>query len=61
MVSQIGPLPIQTIVRFFAFCVIALGIIFMAEASYSLFSLDSINNKDLDSSVPVIEFAKDRK
>ncbi len=54
-----GPLPIKTIVKFFAFCIIGLGAIFIGEGTYSLISNDSSKNTIVDNTVPVIEFAKD--
>lgn len=54
-----GPLPIQAIIKFFAFAIIALGVIFIGEASYYLFSPNAVGNKVLDNTVPQIEFAKD--
>ena len=60
-VSQIGPLPIQTIIKFFAFAIIALGVIFLGEAAYFLFSSNNSSDVSVDNTVPVIEFAKDRK
>ncbi len=36
-----GPLPIQTIIKFFAICLIVLGVIFIGQSAYSLFSFNS--------------------
>ena len=56
-----GPLPVQTIIRFFAFCIIALGVIFLVKSGYDLFAVEIANNNNMDNTVPQIEFAKDRK
>ncbi len=40
-----GPLPIKTIVKFFAICLIVLGVIFMGESAYSLFSFNSQDSR----------------
>lgn len=56
-----GPLPIQTIVKFFAFCLIALGVVFFGEATYALFAPQFLNNVDIDNTVPEITFSRDRK
>lgn len=56
-----GPLPIKTIVKFFALSIIALGLIFMGEGTYSLFSFEASEHRNVDNTVPIIQFAKDRK
>ncbi len=56
-----GPLPIQTIVRFFAFAIIVLGLIFMGEGTYAIFFNDFASDVDIDNTIPVITFAQDRK
>ena len=56
-----GPLPIKVIVRFFAICLIVLGVIFVGESSYGFFSGEIYGLRELDSTVPEINFAKDRK
>lgn len=53
-----GPLPIKSIVKFFAIALIVLGVIFFGEASYSLFSVNTGNGADLDTSVPQIAFTR---
>lgn len=55
-----NPLPIQTIVKFFAFSIIALGVIFLGEGAYSLFTREPKVDPSTNISVPKIEFAKDR-
>lgn len=54
-----SPLPIKTIVRFFAFAIIILGIIFLGEGTFSLFT--NTSSKDIPGTVikPEIEFSKD--
>lgn len=59
MVKQVGPLPVKTIVRFFACALIVLGIIFIADSAYSLFSYDISSSGPVDNSVPQIAFAND--
>lgn len=59
MEKLIGPLPIQTIVKFFAFCLIVLGIIFIVDGAYFLFSPNISDNVEVDNTVPVIQFSKD--
>ena len=59
MAKLVGPLPIKAIVKFFAFSLIILGIIFIADGAYFLFSFDDSNKMVIDDTVPVIQFAKD--
>lgn len=40
-----GPLPIQTIIKFFAICMIVLGVIFIGDAAYSLFSFNTSSTR----------------
>lgn len=54
-----GPLPIKKVVKFFAVCMIILGIILFVEGTYNLFSVNLSDNKNLDNTVPQITFAKD--
>lgn len=61
MVKITGPLPIKSIVKFFAFSIIALGVIFFGEGTYFLFSYDISSSSDFDTTIPSISFAKDRK
>ena len=58
-VKLVGPLPIKSIIKFFAFCLIIFGIIFTVDGTYLLFSYDISNNTVIDNSVPTIEFAND--
>jgi len=55
-----GPLPIKTILRFFAFSLIILGIIFIGENVYSLISNSHKLEVPKDYVPPKIEFAQDR-
>lgn len=54
-----GPLPIQTIVRFYAICMIILGVVFFGKATYDLFAVSFASSAELDNTVPNIEFARD--
>ena len=59
MEKPIGPLPIKTIIKFFAGCLIIFGIALIANGAYSLFSFDNTDTTIIDNTVPIIEFAKD--
>lgn len=61
MANQIGPLPIQTIVKFFAICMIVVGIILLGEGAFSLFSSDGSSDSGINDTIPSIDFAKDRQ
>ena len=54
-----GPLPIQVIAKFFAMCIIVFGLIFFAQGTYNIFSVNIEQDVTIDTSVPQIEFAKD--
>ena len=56
-----GPLPIKKVVRFFAICIIILGITFFGGGTYALFSYDFSSDSTIDDTIPEISFAKDRK
>lgn len=54
-----GPLPIPTIVRFYAICMIILGVVFFGKGAYNLFAVSFGDSTELDNTIPIIEFAKD--
>lgn len=54
-----GPLPIKTVVRFFAIAIIVLGIIFIGQSAYSMFTSNTPEDSGIATTNPVIEFAKD--
>lgn len=55
-----GPLPIKTIVKFFAFAIIMLGVIFLGEGAYSLITNINTDNSPIQITKPDIEFSKSR-
>lgn len=59
MENQNGPLPIKSIVKFFAFTIMAFGIILFGEGAYSLFKPNLSSSNTLDNTVPEVQFAKD--
>ncbi len=61
MGKLLGPLPIETIVKFFAIALIVLGVIFFGEGTYGLFAVNFDNDAEIDNTIPKIEFlANDR-
>lgn len=61
LASLLGPLPIQTIVKFFAISLIVFGLALFVGGTYNQFAINFESVDELDTSLANIEFSKDRK
>lgn len=54
-----GPASIKSIVRFFGFCLILLGVIFIGKGSYALYQNYELGKEKTDNSTPIIAFEQE--
>lgn len=54
-----GPTSLKSILKFFAFSIIAFGVIFIGDGSYALYEINVLNREVEDTSVPDIKFEQE--
>lgn len=54
-----GPLPIKSVIKFFAFSIIILGLILLGESAYSFYSNYQNEKTFSQATVPTVKFAQD--